>query len=248
MDDIGDGRTLVYRSDNIVERRRRILREARRMIAESGLPGFSVRVLATRAGIAQKTLYNAFGSKEGVIAVAIRQYMDDFNARTPMRFEPGTLEERLEKLIKVHSRNVQIRPYTTAIMAVYNSFTAHSSLRTTIRNVAERGLQPYADALHENDELALGVTPESFVQSSMTMTYAILTDWCMGEIEDDQLVDRITDAFLCGVVASTRRRAHDEARRWLEDLRGKRPSWVALRRLAEVSAVDLELRPDASPS
>src|SRR5688500_15915675 len=109
MDEFTGGRALVYRSDNIVERRKRILREARKLIAETGLSGFSVRELAHRAGIAQKTLYNAFGSKENVIALAIRQYMDDFNARMTTRFDHGTLEERLEKLIKVHSRNVQIR-------------------------------------------------------------------------------------------------------------------------------------------
>ena len=218
MDDLSGSRRLVYRSDNIVERRRRILREVRKMIAESGLAGFSVRVLASRAGIAQRTLYNAFGSKEAVIALAIRQYMDDFNAQTPMRFQPGTLEERLEKLIKVHSRNVQIRPYTTAIMAVYNSFTAHSAIRDTIRNVAERSLQPYTEALHQGGDLVPGVTPESFIRHQTTITYAILTDWCMGDLKDDQLVDHVTEAFLCGVLSLTKGRPQEEARRWLEDL------------------------------
>ena len=34
---------------------------------------------------------------------------------------------------------------------------------------------------------------------------------------------------------------HDEAQNWLEDLRTKRPSWSALRRMAEVGALtDLE--------
>lgn len=121
MDEFPGGRALIYKSDNIYERRRRILREARKMIAEFGLAGFSVRDLCSRAGIAQKTLYNAFGSKENVIALAIRQYMADFNERTVTRFDAATLEGRLERLIKVHSRNTQIRPYTTAIMAVYNS-------------------------------------------------------------------------------------------------------------------------------
>jgi len=247
MDEFTGGRALVYRSDNIVERRKRILREARKMIAETGLSGFSVRELANRAGIAQKTLYNAFGSKENVIALAIRQYMDEFNSRMTTRFERGTLEERLEKLIKVHSRNVQIRPYTTAIMAVYNSFTADPAIRRVIRHVSEEGLRPFAEALLAKKEFAPGVTLDGFIQLQTTNIYATLTDWCVGEIPDEELVDRIAETYLCGVVSSTKGKIRGEAQRWLEDLREKRPSWTALRKLAEVPAIrSLELQGERS--
>jgi AcrR family transcriptional regulator len=247
MNEFTGGRTLVYRSDNIVERRKRILRVARRMIAEGGLSGFSVRELAQRAGIAQKTLYNAFGSKENVIALAIRQYMDDFNARMTTSFERGTLEERLEKLIKVHSRNLQIRPYTTAIMAVYNSFTADPAIRGVIRQVSEVGTRPFATWLVNNRQLAPGVTADSFIKLQITNVYATLTDWCLGEIPDGKLVDHIAENFLCGVVASTKGKTQAEAQRWLEDLRQQRPSWTALRKLAEVAPIEsLELHGEKS--
>jgi AcrR family transcriptional regulator len=249
MDEFTGGRTLVYRSDNIVERRKRILRVARKMIAESGLSGFSVRELAQRAGIAQKTLYNAFGSKENVIALAIRQYMDDFNTRMTTSFETGTLEERLEKLIKVHSRNVQIRPYTTAIMGVYNSFTADPAIRQVIRHVSEEGLRPFANWLVTTRQLAPGVTLDGFIKLQTTNVYATLTDWCLGEIPDEKLVDHITENFLCGVVSSAKGKIQAEAQRWLEDLRNQRPSWTALRRLAEVPTIDsLELHTEKPPA
>lgn len=243
MDEFTGGRALVYRSDNIVERRTRILREARKMIVHGGLAGFSVRELAQRAGIAQKTLYNAFGSKENVIALAIRQYMDDFNTRMTTSFERGTLEERLERLIKVHSRNVQIRPYTTAIMGVYNSFTAAPAVRSVIRHVSEEGLRPFATRVETSHQFAPGVTADAFIKLQTTNGYATLTDWCLGEIPDDRLVDHITENFLCGVVSSTTGEIRNEAQRWLEDLREQRPSWTALRRIAEVAPINsLELR------
>lgn len=237
MDEFTGGRSLIYKSDNIFERRRRILREARKMIAEEGLEGFSVRELCGRAGIAQKTLYNAFGSKENVIALAIRQYMTDFNERAVMRFEPDTIGGRLERLIKVHSRNLQIRRYTTAIMAVYNSPTANREIRNAIRGVSEAGAWPLAKALHESKSLLPGVTPESFVYLQTSTVYSVLVDWCLGDLPDEELVDRVCETFLMIVAGMTKSQPHLEARRWLQDLRDKRPSWTALRKMAEVGSI-----------
>ena len=241
MEEFTGGRSLIYKSDNIYERRQRILREARKMIAQGGLEAVSVRDLCNRAGIAQKTLYNAFGSKENVIALAIRQYMVDFTQRAEMKFESATLEGWLERLIKTHSRNLQIRPYTSAIMGVYNSPTADRAIRNVIRSMAEQAAQPFADAIAAADDFLPGVTAESFIYLHTTAVYAILVDWCLGDVPDAALVDRICECFLLMVVGCTRGATHDEAQNWLEDLRAKRPSWSALRRMAEAGVVtDLE--------
>lgn len=237
MDEFTGGRSLIYKSDNIYERRRRILREARKMIAEGGLEGFSVRELCSRADIAQKTLYNAFGSKENVIALAIRQYMTDFNERAKLRFDAATLDGRLERLIKVHSRNLQIRPYTTAIMAVYNSPTAAGEIRKAIRAVSEAGARPLAQHLEETKSLLPGVTAESFVYLQTSTVYSVLMDWCVGDLPDGELVDRVCEVFLMLVVGTTKGPNNALARSWLQDLRGKRPSWAAMRKLAEVGTV-----------
>ena len=65
-----------YQSPAIRERRRRILNEARLMISEKGINDFSMDELGVRAGVAKRTLYNAFNSKELIISTAIQQYFD----------------------------------------------------------------------------------------------------------------------------------------------------------------------------
>jgi hypothetical protein len=98
-------------------------------------------------------------------------------------------------------------------------------------------------------QLAPGVTRDGFIKLQTTNVYATLTDWCLGEIPDEKLVDHITENFLCGVVSSTKGKIQAEAQRWLEDLRNQRPSWTALRRLAEVPTIDsLELHAEKPPS
>jgi len=224
---------LKYKSEVIFERRRRILRETRKLIAQRGYAGFSVRELCERASIAQKTLYNAFDNKENVIAAAIREYMAEFNDRTIYRFDVQTLDGRLERLIKVHSRNIQIKPYTSAIMAVYNAPGADRAVRGAIKNVADVGLRPFAEALETSKALAVGATASSLIHLLTTSTYAVLTDWCLGEIPDVDLVDRVSEIFLLIVVGATKGQVRADARRWLQDVRGQRASWIALRKLAE---------------
>jgi AcrR family transcriptional regulator len=239
MNEFTGGKALIYKSDTIFERRRRILSEARKLISEAGFEGFSVRELCARAGIAQKTLYNAFGNKDKVIVLAIRQYMTDFNDRTQQRFDLSTLEGRLERTIKVHSRNIRGRPYAAAIMAVYNSPNAERAVREAIRDISVTSLQPFVEALAAAGELAPGMSAERFTYLLTTGTYAILSDWCLGDLADDQLLDRISEAFLVLVFGGTTGQTRQEAQRWLEDLRAARPRWLAMRKMAEVTSAEL---------
>lgn len=233
------GKTLVYKSASIVERRRRILAEARRMIAAEGVAGFNVRDLCARAGIAQKTLYNAFGSKENVISMAIRQYLGDFMDRVVFTHDQLTVKGRLERYVKVHSRNIQIRPYTTAIMSVYNSPTADLSIRDAIREVAEAALTPFAEAVAERRNLAAGVDPGRLVKMCVTTQYAMLTDWCVGAVPDDDMVNRICEGFLLILAGSTTGAARREADEWLRLLRANDEDWQTLRREAAARPSEL---------
>ena len=239
MDRFTSGKTLIYKSASIVERRRRILAEARRMIATEGVAGFNVRDLCARAHIAQKTLYNAFGSKENVISMAIRQYLADFMDRVVFTHDQTSVKGRLERYVKVHSRNTQIRPYTTAIMSVYNSPTAEGGVREAIREVAETALMPYAEAVAGRRNFAPGVTPQRYVQMSVTTQYAVLTDWCVGAIADEALVDRVCEMFLVVLEGASVGATRQEAGTWLRRLRAGDEEWMALRRHAAARPAEL---------
>jgi AcrR family transcriptional regulator len=239
MEESVAGRPTKYKSDSILERRERILRVARKMIAQSGVAELSVRELCARAGIAQKTLYNAFGSKDHVITLAVQQYTQEFNNSVYYKFPRNSLEGQIERMIKVHSRNTQLRSYTTAIMSVYNSSQSDRELRKAARLMSTNSYKPFIDMLNEEKGLQANVTPEHIIAYITTNTYAILTDWCIGEIEDQLLVERVCEGFLMIVAASTRGKHKSEAERWLSDLRNKRASWMTFRKMAEVEPGEL---------
>src|SRR5438094_204527 len=73
----------TYSSPAIRARRRRILEETRRMIAEDGLLNFNMNELCKRAGVAKRTLYNAFQTREQLIAIAIAEYFQEYVDRIP---------------------------------------------------------------------------------------------------------------------------------------------------------------------
>jgi AcrR family transcriptional regulator len=225
---------LIYKSPTIFERRRRILHEARVMISELGYENFSIRELARRADVAQRTLYNAFGSRENIVTNAIFQYSKEFSDNVTYTYPPHVLKGRLERTIKVHSRNLQIRPYTTAIMAVYNAHSSDPTIRQAIRKLSNDGLMPFAELLSAGKQLVDGVTPISFADHMTTIVYATLSSWCVGEIPDDEMVERIVEAYLMVLLSSTRGAMKKEAQCWLNELRARSPTWVELR--AEAAA------------
>lgn len=56
-----------------IERRKRIMEVAQQMLGERGYDGVSMRAIAAASNVAEKTLYNIFGSKDRLIAMTAQQ-------------------------------------------------------------------------------------------------------------------------------------------------------------------------------
>ena len=227
-------RALVYQSTPIFERRRRILHEARAIISELGYENLSIRELARRAEVAQRTLYNAFGSRENIVISAIQEYLKDFSDRVHYAHSSYTVVGRLERLIGTHSRNLQIRPYTTAVMSVYNSQACDPSIRRAIRQLSHDQILPFAEHLAAGRKLAANVTPIGLTESLTTLLYSTLSSWCVGEIPDDSMVERLVETFLMVTASSSIGATREEALKWLGHLRACSAEWEQLRAAAAV--------------
>ena len=112
--------------DNI-GRRDRILRELRRQIAVRGITGITMRDLAEASGVATKTLYNLFGSKDALISESVRE---------SYRIVTGSITEAnggingFERLVSYVSASAKFNlsepVYTRAMIYAY--YSADSSL------------------------------------------------------------------------------------------------------------------------
>jgi AcrR family transcriptional regulator len=109
------------------ERRERIGRAARRLVAERGYDGLTMRELARAARVAVPTLYNLFGSKDAIlvaeleasarhIAARLPSGGDSFFARGMAAFETGmSLIEEAPEFYRAVMRMFMTSPETDAM-------------------------------------------------------------------------------------------------------------------------------------
>ncbi|MBP8235469.1 MAG: TetR/AcrR family transcriptional regulator, partial [Rhizorhabdus sp.] len=108
---------LVYSSPRIFERRRRILEEARQLVSECGYEGFGIRELCLRAQVAPQTVYKAFGNKERLVTLAIRQHFESFAEHQKFFFPRTTLNGVIERIIVSDAGTRASREYVAALVA-----------------------------------------------------------------------------------------------------------------------------------
>ena len=201
---------LTYSSPAIHARRRRILEEARRIIAERGVAGFSMNDLCVRAEVAKRTLYNAFQTKERIIAIAIREYFEDYISRIPYSSPVGTLQRNIERLIIVNQRNRQIRHYIRAIMATYFSPDTDPDIWSAMHTMGTRPNLEYISKLQAKRQLQPWVDAERLADDVIRYEYSTINDWCRGRVADDDLIPTLVTGYLTFMAGATKGAARTE--------------------------------------
>jgi AcrR family transcriptional regulator len=201
---------LTYSSPAIIERRRRILEESRKMISEGGLDGFNMGELCKRAGVAKRTLYNAFQTKERIISIAISEYSEEYVERIPFSSPVGTLQRNLERLISVCQRNLKIRNYVSAIMTIYFSREVSPDIWTTMNSMATRPTLQWLERLQAKRQLQPWIDARQLADDVVRYEYATINDWCQGRLQDHELVPRLVMSFLTFMAGATRGAARAE--------------------------------------
>lgn len=220
-------RSSSYSSPTILARRSRILHETRKLIAEKGLEGFNVRELCRRADIAQRTLYNAFNSKERLIAIAIREAYDAANANIRFRTSADTLEGIVDRLISINTRNRGARLYARAIATLFFSPNVDEDIWRALQHMVFRNIKLWLARVAEDGELLPFLRQEELAIHVANTEYSIINDWAQGRISDEDYLPQIVRAVLCIAMGATRGKPHEQARKYLEDLdrTGKLPKF-----------------------
>lgn len=209
---------LVYSSTMIHERRQRILHETRKMIAEDGLEGFSIRTLCRRADVAQRTLYNAFHSKDRLIALAIRETYEGVNSYIRYRTSAETLEGIVDRLMSVNRRNLKARNYTQAVTSIYFSANTSEDVWNALREMVYLNLRQWLDRVMRDGELQPWANLNEVAESFANVEYAVINDWARGRISDENYVRRLITAVLSLAAGVTRGATQAQANQMLEGI------------------------------
>jgi AcrR family transcriptional regulator len=208
----GDG--LIYLSPAIIARRKRILEETRKMIAERGLAGFNMDDLCKRAGVAKRTLYNAYHTKERMIALAIEEYFENYTVDIPFTAQAGSIQRNIDRIIFIYQRNRNPRNYARALASIYFSHDVDKDLLVTMHQMLVDANLEWILAYKAKRQLQSWIDADAFANDMVRMEYALLNDWCRGVIADDDIVNHHVRACLTFAAGATR----GEARKEIESL------------------------------
>jgi AcrR family transcriptional regulator len=208
----------TYSSPAIRARRKRILDETRKLIAEQGLANFNMNELCQRAEVAKRTLYNAFQTREQMIAIAIGEYSQDYIDRIPYTAPAGTLQRNLERLVAVSRRNLKIRNYIRAIMSVFFSPEGESDIWRTMQGMAVSPTLEWLQSLAAKRQLQPWIEPERLAADLVRLEYAVVNDWSLGRISDEELTPHLLLSYLTLTAGATKGAANAEVREAIQSI------------------------------
>jgi AcrR family transcriptional regulator len=211
-------RPQTYSSPAIIERRRRILEETRKVIAEQGIAALSMNEIGQRAGVAKRTLYNAFQTRERMIASAIQEYFDEYVGKIAYSSAPGTLQHNLERMISVVQRNRKIRNYIKAIMALYFSNDVDHDIWTAMHSPAVHHNRQWIEVLEAKKQLQPWVEAGRLVEDLVRFEYATINDWAQGRIPDDEVIVRLVSSYLTCILGALKGTARKDVEVLIKDV------------------------------
>lgn len=217
LKDVGE-RPQTYSSPAIIERRRRILEETRKVIAEQGIAALSMNEIGQRAGVAKRTLYNAFQTRERMIASAIQEYFDEYVRRIAFTTPPGTMQHNLERMISVIQRNPKTRNYIRAIMALYFSSDVDHEIWIAMHAPSIHHNREWIEALEAKKQLHPWVKVDHLVDDLVRFEYATINDWAQGRIPDDQVTVRLVSGYLTCLLGALKGAARKEVEALIKDM------------------------------
>lgn len=202
----------------MLARRERILEETRNLISEQGMAGFSLLELCRRADVAKQTLYYAYGSREGLIAAAIRDFFDKYERTIPYHSPAGSLERILERVVAIGRRNLTIRNYVAAIVSFYYGGSTSPDLWRALHDITTLPQRPYVESLRRARQLQPWVNPQHLIDGLDAQRLAVSNEWVQGRIADDEMIDRMMLSLLTYLLGSVRGVARTHVERTLRDL------------------------------
>jgi len=234
----GNERPQTYASPEIIERRRRILEETRQVIAEQGITALNMNDIGRRAGVAKRTLYNAFQTRERMIAAAIQEYFEEYVSRITFTQPSGTLQHNLERMISVVQRNRRIPNYIRAIMALYFSPEVDEDIWLAMHSIATRQNRAWIENLAAGKQLQAWVEVDTLVDDLVRLEYAMINDWARGRIPDDAIIVRLITSYLTLILGAVRGAARKEVEAMLKDIAERGSEALPMRKRAKAEAAE----------
>jgi AcrR family transcriptional regulator len=168
------------------ERRSRILAAARRLIAERGYDGLTMRDLARASHVSVPTLYNLFGGKSALLFAELEETFRTVAASLQTAGE-GSVVERAFAVCEAGNRDLLAVPrYSRELVHL---FLVSEDTQTIRRTIAQRYIAMMAGILRDGraaGELVAWADPVAVATRMFAHYVHAMIEWAKSEIDDEQ--------------------------------------------------------------
>jgi len=192
------------------ERRDRILVAARELLAERGYAAVTVRELADRCGVSVPTLYNRFGSKDALLAEAVRDHFGSV-LETARSVEEAPGQARLLALVgRCVEEVTRLSAYHRALLAAFTRAPETGPLHLSLAGDLVAAISAELEAMARRRQLARWARIDQLAAQITTACISAAMAWAAGGVPDARLrafAEQAVGLMLLGVARGAAREA-----------------------------------------
>ena len=212
------GRARVYGSLRLIQRGERILEVTREMLSEHGYHGVTMREVAVRAGVAKKTLYDRFASKDELVLSALREVLRGVEARAQAAAEQGGIDAIIAHGVAVSRQVVRAPKYAAAMgHALFQADPKNTLIDALVGDAARRHEHALTQA-QQRGEVPQGIDVARMGLQLSAQSWGVLLLWMKGLLPVRQVEREIKRAHLMTLMVLTQGRRQELLRKSLAEL------------------------------
>ena len=183
----------------------RILSTAQQLLGEVGVEQMTMRALAVASGVSAATLYNRFGTKDGVVTLAVLDHYER-EIRRVIRSNAhlGTPVAQLVASIRVIVADCLRRPgFAAALMSAYFKIGNEREMPTRLYETQMQSWLPLLQAMHEQGSLQSWASIPLLAEELSDRMFGVVMKWVQGMIPDAAFADRAVITVLLPLAAGS---------------------------------------------
>lgn len=184
-----------YSSKMMEDRRRRVLEVTRKLISQNGHQGFSMANISKLAEVSEATLYNIYGTKDRMVAAAIKEGFDSLFIEYTRDVNP-TIEKMISRLELAVNENLRFPKYSRAVVASFFSMDEDNTFRRSLIEIPSVFFERVLINIRDQGELSPRVEPSVLAREMALHQYAVLHSWTVGATSPEHLGDRLKAATM----------------------------------------------------
>ncbi len=199
------------------ERKRRILREARRLIAECGFEGVTMRSLADVSLVSVPTLYNLFGGKNELLFAAVEVYFAELLGKAESEEERDGLGRLMSVCTTLGRQMLGNGAYARSLMVFFGGAQESSQLRQAVANRLSDRLEGALCQMQSEGQIVSWIDPKVLGERLACNLIMTAFEWGARFLADESLEGAIVVGSASMVYGFAQNEAADELQRLIRE-------------------------------